>query len=312
MKLISIIVPVYNCEKYLDDCFMSIEKQDFDKDSYEVIIINDGSKDNSLQLIKKYCSKNKNWRYIDQNNQGLSMARNNGLELVKSEYVTFLDSDDTLPTDALSNLYNSIIENSADVVIGGLINYNSAGYYDNYTSKYLVKMYDVSYKNYKHLLNFVHSAGKLYRYSSVKNIKFIKGLKHEDNYYTGKIYLNNYKINMINKIVYNHRISEGNDKSITQSMNYSSYVDYLENIDCLIKENNYNYIFTKTYILKIYNYILRFVEYNHAKEAKEKAKELIGKMINKTNCSYIRKKYLIILNTLLNWNIKKLKKIRRG
>ena len=300
MKKISVIVPVYNCEKYLTDCFKSIKKQSFNSEDFEVIIINDGSHDNSIDIIKKYCKENENWKYIDQPNQGLSMARNNGLKLVDSEYITFLDSDDTLPVDALTNLYNSIIENDADMVIGGLVNYNSKGFYKNYTTKYLINRKEINYKNYKNVLNFVHAQGKLYKFSKVKNIKFLKGLKHEDNYYTGNVYLGDFKINMIDSIVYNHRVREGNYKSITQSLNYESFKDYLENIDYLIDENDYNYIFSRIYIHKIYNYIIRFVDYKDVKNAKKDAKELINKMINECNCNSFKKFMLKTMRSLLS------------
>ena len=300
MKKISIIVPVYNCGKYLVDCFESIKNQDFEEESLEVIIINDGSTDNSLEIIKKYCEENKNWRYIDQANQGISIARNNGLKLVTSEYITFLDSDDTLPSDALKNLYSSIKSNDADVVIGGLENFNSKAVSKNYTTKYLINKEGITYKNYKHLLDFVHSAGKLYKYSKVKNIEFIKDVKHEDNYYTGTIYLGDYKINMIDIVVYNHRVREGNDKSITQSLNYSSFKDYLENIKYLIDENNYNYRFSKIYLFKVYGYIVRFVDRSELKASRKIAKELTLDMIDNCDCNGFNKFILRITRIILS------------
>ena len=104
----SIIVPVYNTEKYLKRCLDSIKKQSF-KD-YEVIIVNDGSTDNSSDIIKKYP-----YKVINQENLGLSMARNNGVKEARGDYVIFLDSDDYIEKDLLKEITNSLV-NNPDVV----------------------------------------------------------------------------------------------------------------------------------------------------------------------------------------------------
>ena len=104
----SIIVPVYNTEKYLKRCLDSIKKQSF-KD-YEVIIVNDGSTDNSGDIIKKYP-----YKVINQENLGLSMARNNGVKEARGDYVIFLDSDDYIEKDLLKEITNSLV-NNPDVV----------------------------------------------------------------------------------------------------------------------------------------------------------------------------------------------------
>lgn len=104
----SIIVPVYNTEKYVKRCLDSIKSQSF-KD-YEVIIINDGSTDNSSDIISKYP-----YKIINQENQGLSMARNNGVKDASGEYLIFLDSDDYIEKDLLKEINNSL-SNKPDLV----------------------------------------------------------------------------------------------------------------------------------------------------------------------------------------------------
>ena len=104
----SIIVPVYNTEKYLKRCLDSIKSQSF-KD-YEVIIVNDGSTDNSSDTISKYP-----YKVINQENQGLSMARNNGVKEASGEYLIFLDSDDYIEKNLLKEINNSL-SNSPDLV----------------------------------------------------------------------------------------------------------------------------------------------------------------------------------------------------
>lgn len=100
----SIIVPVYNTEKYLKRCLDSISKQSFT--DYEVIIINDGSTDNSSNIISKYP-----YEVINQENQGLSMARNNGVKVSSGDYLIFLDSDDYIEKDLLKEINESLFNN---------------------------------------------------------------------------------------------------------------------------------------------------------------------------------------------------------
>ena len=108
----SFIVPVYNTEKYLDKCLDSLVKQTL-KD-FEIIIVNDGSTDNSIQIINKYQEKYSNIKLINQNNQGLSMARNNGVKKSEGEYLIFIDSDDYVELDLLKQIDKNIEE--ADIL----------------------------------------------------------------------------------------------------------------------------------------------------------------------------------------------------
>lgn len=119
-KLISIIVPIYNKEKYISKCLDSILQQDYY--NFEIIIIDDGSTDNSSHIVKDYCSKNKNIKYYFQTNQGVSAARNKGLDLVSGEYIIFIDADDYISKKFISNLVLKKSIND-DIVIAGLSKY---------------------------------------------------------------------------------------------------------------------------------------------------------------------------------------------
>ena len=103
MKL-SIIVPVYNVEKYIRLCMESIFKQGLDENDYEVIIVNDGTPDKSMEMITDIIVAHQNIHVINQENQGLSVARNNGIAAAKGEYIQFLDSDDLLIDNSLPYL----------------------------------------------------------------------------------------------------------------------------------------------------------------------------------------------------------------
>lgn len=112
---ISVIVPVYNAEKYLEACLDSLINQT--KKEIEIIAINDGSKDNSLQILKEYELKYpKLIRVLSQENQGLSVTRNNGIKASKGKYVFFVDSDDAVKSDILEKLWNKVKEYEYDLI----------------------------------------------------------------------------------------------------------------------------------------------------------------------------------------------------
>ena len=102
---LSIIIPVYNVENYVDTCIESLYKQGISEYEFEVILINDGSTDNSLSIIQEYENKYSNITIISQKNQGLSTTRNNGIKLAKGEYLLFVDSDDLIIENILTHLY---------------------------------------------------------------------------------------------------------------------------------------------------------------------------------------------------------------
>ncbi len=114
MPKISVIIPVYNTEKYLPVCLDSVLNQNF-KD-IEVICINDGSIDRSGDILKKYAEKDKRVKVLTQKNKGQSAARNAGLEIVQGQWITFVDSDDALPPNALSILWDIAEQTSVKIV----------------------------------------------------------------------------------------------------------------------------------------------------------------------------------------------------
>ena len=118
MSKVSVIVPVYNVEKYLNKCLDSLVNQTL-KD-IEIIIVNDGSPDNSKKIIKEYKKKYPSIiKVLDQTNQGLSDARNNALSLTTSKYIMYVDSDDYVANDMVEKMYNKIVKDKADMVICG-------------------------------------------------------------------------------------------------------------------------------------------------------------------------------------------------
>ena len=111
--MISVIVPVYNVEKYLSQCIDSILQQTFRE--FELILVDDGSTDNSGNICEEYLSKDARIQVIHQKNQGLSAARNHGLDVAKGEYITFVDSDDALSSYYLESLFRGIKDTGASI-----------------------------------------------------------------------------------------------------------------------------------------------------------------------------------------------------
>ncbi len=103
---ISVIIPVYNCEKYIKGCVESLKKQTLSADDFQIIFINDGSSDNSGEICESYAAQDKNIVYFAKENGGVSSARNKGLELAQGKYIMFLDADDTLGARSLKAIYD--------------------------------------------------------------------------------------------------------------------------------------------------------------------------------------------------------------
>ena len=116
---ISIIIPIYKVEKYLRECLESIKTQNFQ--DYEVLMINDGSPDNSEVICKEFAAGDARFKYIRQENQGVSAARNKGLSQARGKYVYFMDPDDTFSPDFLEALYNEAEAGGADIVLNNSV-----------------------------------------------------------------------------------------------------------------------------------------------------------------------------------------------
>lgn len=119
MPQVSIIVPIYNVKKYLRKCLDSLINQTLC--NIEIICINDGSTDNSLQILEEYKKRDSRITVINQENFGQSVARNRGIEVAKGEYIGFVDPDDWVDLDYFEKLYNAATKTNSDIAVGGII-----------------------------------------------------------------------------------------------------------------------------------------------------------------------------------------------
>ncbi len=137
--MISIVVPIYNVEKYLEQCLDSLRRQTYS--DIEIIMINDGSPDNCQKICERYCKLDNRFSLINKQNQGLGLARNTGLQYVQGEYVVFMDSDDYLHDTAIEKLYEAAQLYHADTVIGNFERVNDKGEhlpYGNYSQEFAI------------------------------------------------------------------------------------------------------------------------------------------------------------------------------
>lgn len=189
MNKISIIVPVYNVEKYLDKCITSILEQSYA--DFELILINDGSTDRSGIICDEYKKSDSRVIVIHQENKGLAAARNTGIEKSRGKFITFIDSDDYIHFDMIKVLYSNIIKYKGDISICKYHmvydeNKNNEINYKNNT-KQLSNIEAVKLIVEKSQANMIVACCKLYDKNLFNNIRYPIGKCHEDEFITYKL-----------------------------------------------------------------------------------------------------------------------------
>lgn len=196
---ISIIVPAYNSEKFIDNCIQSLVEQTVE--DIEIIIIDDGSFDNTPNLLKRWQNKDKRIKIITQTNQKQGSARNRGIEIAQGEYIGFIDSDDWVETDYFECLYLTAKHYNCDIVTTNILKHNKKyTKYNIFKNKYNVAetIFDKVKLCEDKSHRFFYVLNKLYKTSFIKtnNILFNEGCYFEDVMFSAKA------IYYANKIVY--------------------------------------------------------------------------------------------------------------
>ena len=307
MAKVSIIVPVYNVELYVEKCLESLVNQTLN--DIEIIVVNDGSKDNSKQIIQDFIKKyqNKNIVYLEKENGGLSDARNYGIPYAKGEYIAFLDSDDYVEKDTYEQMYDIAKEEEADMV--------ECDFYWEYPNK---TRQDIGEKYYtkKQMIEKVRVVAwnKLIKRDILEKTKIIfpKGYRYEDVEFTYKLIPHLNKVSFLKKPCI-HYIQRKNSISNSQNERTKEIFDVLENVIKYYKENNYyeeyeqelEYIYTRFLFCSS---LLRMVKIKD----KKIRKELINKTWENINNKFPNWKKNEILKkekTLKNLYIKSINKI---
>ena len=218
MPKISVIIPVYNAEKYIDDCIDSVLKQTFE--DFELLLIDDGSKDSSLDICKDWANKDKRIKIFNQTNSGASAARNKGLEEAMGDWVVFIDSDDKVKTGYLSTLLVAVLETpNVYMCIDGVSVYRNGKWAENKSFNNLVC--DVSDANKLfgdiQLHRYGFSVGKLYK----KDIIDSEKLRFNE-----KVCIAEDMMFMVNYLIALYKI-RGSKVAFIDKCNYEYYVHSL-------------------------------------------------------------------------------------
>lgn len=234
--LVSIIVPIYNAEIYLADCLSSIGSQTYI--NIEVILVNDGSIDDSYNIAKLFCENDTRFQLVSQNNFGVAAAREKGLRMAQGEYVIHADSDDIMAERAIEYLYKSIIENDSNIAVGAYIKQNIVG---QETVKHFSAEKDIFTRK---ILSGEYRAvlwNKLIKMDLCEDISFEKDINYmEDTLFLAKVLKKeNVKISLVNEIVYFYRRV---DSSYTNNLTHQSILSSIKVTDevCSIFQDIYS------------------------------------------------------------------------
>lgn len=308
MKL-SVVIPIYNVEQYLEECLESIYKLNIKK---EVILVNDESPDNSYKIIEKY----KKLYYeetivINQKNKGLSGARNSGLKVASGEYIAFIDSDDFIDTKKYEEFFKKGQKEDLDIILGTYIKYKDGKYLERYKRNSNINLLGVITGK-----EFFEKSIKMNSFREevwddvykreflLKNdLKFKEGLLHEDTLFSIQALIKARKVKYIDIPFYIYRQREGSIMSMLNYKNYQHKILIINELIELQKNGNIKLEGLYKYLLNILWDI--FIRGNYI------SIELLNKLFLKE--IYSIKTYIkIILMYLGKINCKKIKPINLG
>ncbi|MEM5497139.1 glycosyltransferase [Paraglaciecola mesophila] len=224
--LVSVVIPVYNSEKYISDCIDSVLAQTYTH--FEIIVVNDGSTDSSLEILKSY-QKNSKIKLLEIEKSGQSVARNIGIERAKGKYLIFLDSDDCWKNNTLNIAVSLAEKKQLDMVLFDAESFVDDKVNDKQTREYLAEYLTKGFKPDTYIRNapeVVFSGGDflayqmnnnkfiaspvlyLYKSEKFKNIRFVPSIIHEDNAFTLELLVQNGKVMATANTLYRRRIRQ--------------------------------------------------------------------------------------------------------
>lgn len=286
MPLISVIIPVYNVEQYLEECLESVINQTF-KD-LEIICVNDGSTDNSLSILEKYAQKDKRIKIINKDNGGLSSARNAGLNAATAEFVSFLDSDDYLDITAYEKI-NPYLTNDMDLLCFGLETFNDfseeqKAIDENYYKINREGNYQIN--NEIRMTTNVSACNKIFRKSIIDKYKlyFLEGYHFEDYpFYWCYVFLIK-NIYFVKDKFYKYRRREASISFNTFNKQNTKLLNMLYNVEAVYQFWKENKIFEKnknTFLKIFFDGVGFIVKHSSSKTLKRNVQE-ISAFIEKT------------------------------
>lgn len=313
-ELISIIVPIYKVEKYLNGCIESILNQTYK--NLEIILVDDGSPDRCAEICDEWALKDKRIHVIHKSNGGLSDARNVGLSFANGKYIAFIDSDDTVSIHFIEILYKILYETNSDIVQCDYKKMDSQYIIDE---SFDVKHEVIQFNRHDALMALINERplnqvvwNKLYKRELFENIKFDIGKLNEDDYFTYRIFSKCERVSYVNIKLYYYLVRKtsimGNDYSLKRLDGLYARIqcyEYLKNIylDIAIVDKK-NVLF---YLLYCYQKILTIDDKSERNEGKKILKRIykrIKKDSIKMNLLVKEKIWFLLMNISLNWTAK--------
>lgn len=231
--LVSIVIPVFNVEKYLSECLDSVISQNYD--NLEIICVNDGSTDNSYRILERYQKGDQRIVLINQNNLGLAAARNTGLRFANGSFVMFVDSDDWIEKNAVTAVYRAFDDDDVDIVCyGAMYRYEDKHEPDKIAMRY---KYDVKKKPEGGWITKVSITAwaKMYRTDFLRRnkLEFQDGLYYEDNPFFWECVSSAKKIALSKEILYNYRIRSNSIMSNSKKKIMGMAIHYIYGLNAI-------------------------------------------------------------------------------
>lgn len=287
--LVSIISPVYNIAEFIGDCIESVLNQSFE--DFELIIVDDGSSDDSLKICKHYQTLDSRIVIVENKHQGVSAARNSGIDKAKSEYITFIDGDDLIHQNYLEYLLSTIQQFEADIVIA---DYKKISPYFRITKNTILYEYraiEFSHAEIFNLLfdeiNYMTVWGKLYKRNIIGNQKFKDFALGEDVEFNSRVFPRAKSFFHVPSELYFYR--ERHNSAVSSKFDSKS-LDNVRAYFCSynnIKDTNPEYLHHA--LVRLYKNILSLY-YISSPEYKEEIKELTGEVYKSTNTDFLHNK----------------------
>lgn len=304
--LVTIVIPAYNVEEYIDECVESAIKQTYK--NIEIIIINDGSTDNTKEKISKYTDEKV--KIFSKENEGLSATRNLGINKANGKYIYFLDSDDKMDLNLIEACVRAAEENNLDIV-----NFDGEIFYDE---ENLIRKGDLIYNKSKYLKSEVMTGREYFKLSNNKNVyssmvclyffkksfleennlTFKKGILHEDELFTAVALILNCKVKYINKVFFYRRIRRDSIMTSKKTLkNSNGYLEVAEDLTKIVQRLDLDNETRELVISKIVNFYNSAIINSYKARINEKDKKEIIEFSK--NLNYLLRRNILINNKAL-------------
>lgn len=262
---LSVIIPAYNIEQYIYNCLKSLQNQDLKE--IEIIVVNDGSTDNTAEIVKIFSKYDSRIKLVNQENKRVGYARNNGLKEAKSDYIIFVDGDDEFEENSLNTIYETIIKQNTDIVLFGAYNFKNG---KCKSGSYSIKKIPNRLKEkiltpkviQKNFFKFpVLCMCKIYNknFLNQNNIKFSQVRSGEDQIYYINTFLSAKSLFIINKNFYKYRRNRKNSLTYTKQKQDNSPILNFYEIEKFIHEKDISeklkFEILDKYIIKAYSWL---------------------------------------------------------